>query len=106
MVTSKLIVKENVDVQSRAEHLAYLVCYWNSYDTRKRMDKLEAEDAQDSLKSPVAFDQDNGPWNRSRRLTVGGDQDRPSPEKKPISFRQVNLFGLTMSWMMRQSHSR
>ncbi|KAF9944970.1 hypothetical protein BGZ70_004167, partial [Mortierella alpina] len=51
MVTPKLLVKDNVDELSRAEHLAYLVCYWNSYDTRKWMDKLEAEDAQDSSKT-------------------------------------------------------
>ncbi|KAF9945595.1 hypothetical protein BGZ72_001181 [Mortierella alpina] len=107
MVTSKLIVKENVDAQSRAEHLAYLVCYWNSYDTRKRMDKLEAEDAQDSSKSPVAFDLDNGPWNRSRRLIVGGDQDRPSPEKKPISFRQeanYDLYAADQDVSLRSLH--
>ncbi|KAF9955653.1 hypothetical protein BGZ72_003547 [Mortierella alpina] len=90
MVTPKLLVKHNVDELSRAEHLAYLVCYWNSYDTRKWMDKLEAEDAQDSSKTPVAFDLDNEPRNRSRRLTVGGAQDRPKPEKIPISFRQTN----------------
>ncbi|KAF9941598.1 hypothetical protein BGZ70_006223, partial [Mortierella alpina] len=85
MVTPKLLLSKDMD---RVAHLACLVCYWNSYDTRKWMDKLEAEDAQDSSQTPVAFDLDNGPWNRSQRLTVGRAQDRPRPDKKPISFRQ------------------
>ncbi|KAG0012225.1 hypothetical protein BGZ81_001708, partial [Podila clonocystis] len=52
MVTSKLLVKDNVDEQSRAGHLAYLVCYWNSYHTRKLMGKLDAKDAPDVSKTP------------------------------------------------------
>ncbi|CAO3568601.1 unnamed protein product [Mortierella alpina] len=87
MVTPKLLLSKDMD---RVGHLAYLVCYWNSYDTRKWMDKLEVEDAQASSQTPVAFDLDNGPWNRSRRLTVGRAQDRSRPDKKPISFRQTN----------------
>ncbi|KAF9948813.1 hypothetical protein BGZ72_009337 [Mortierella alpina] len=87
MVTPKLLVSKDMD---RDGHLAYLVCYWNPYDTRKLMGKLDADDAPDSSKIPVAFDMDNGPWRKSRRLLAGVPQDRPTPEKKPISFRQTN----------------
>ncbi|KAF9557889.1 hypothetical protein EC968_007403 [Mortierella alpina] len=87
MVTPKLLLSKNM---GRDEHLAYLVCYWNSYDTRKLMGKLDADDTPDASRTPVAFDLDNGPWRRRRRLAAGLPQDRTTPETKPISFRQTN----------------
>ncbi|KAF9942259.1 hypothetical protein BGZ70_006167, partial [Mortierella alpina] len=85
MVTPKLLLSKDMD---RDGHLAYLVCYWNSYHTRKLMGKLDADDAPDASRTPVAFDLDNGPWRWRRRLAAGLPQDRPTPENKPISFRQ------------------
>ncbi|KAF9984183.1 hypothetical protein BGZ65_000853 [Modicella reniformis] len=42
--TKRLSVEANNDSNARTHHLAYLVCYWNSLQTRCLMDKTDADD--------------------------------------------------------------
>ncbi|KAF9343914.1 hypothetical protein BGX26_005060, partial [Mortierella sp. AD094] len=60
-LTDRLSVVDNKSKDHRVQHLAYLVCYWNTYETRQIMNKLDFDDTPDGCTVPAVYNLDNHP---------------------------------------------
>ncbi|KAF9342729.1 hypothetical protein BGX26_006975 [Mortierella sp. AD094] len=63
-LTDRLSVVDNKSKDHRVQHLAYLVCYLNTYETRQIMYKLDFDDAPDGCTVPAVYNLDNHPKRR------------------------------------------
>ena len=65
-LTQKLSVSKNKNIRQRDDHKAYIICYANTYQTRRRMSKLYSEDKDDNVWHQPTYDDDNVQTLRGR----------------------------------------
>lgn len=92
-LTGKISVyKNNQDQDKRVGHLAYLVCYHNSYRMRNIMQKSEPGDIDDHETPLRVFDEDNSrKWRKIAKPRRYSEPGLLVDAMKPLCFKQVRF---------------